>query len=66
MHHKSLRDLCVNEKSYNEIFPMVSVNAYYRAEKRGFEPNHELDDWFKAESEIIDTYRYWFKPEFDQ
>ncbi|MEI6545324.1 MAG: DUF2934 domain-containing protein [Methylococcales bacterium] len=66
MHHKSLLDLCVDEKSYHEFFPMVSVNAYYRAEKRGFEPGHELDDWCKAESEIIDIHRYWFKPEFDQ
>jgi hypothetical protein len=44
---------------------MVSINAYYRAEKRGFEADHELDDWYEAESEIIDTYRYWFKPEVD-
>ena len=35
-----------------EYHHMVSVNAYYRAEKRNFEPSHELDDWYKAEREI--------------
>jgi len=39
---------------------MISVNAYYRAEKRGFEPGHEEEDWYQAESEIISIYRYWF------
>ena len=45
----------------NEFYKMVSVNAYYRAEKRGFERGHELDDWYKAELEITNIYRYWFK-----
>ena len=31
---------------------MVAEAAYYRAEKRGFEPGHELEDWLAAESEI--------------
>ncbi len=44
-----------------EYHHMVSVNAYYRAEKRNFEPGHELDDWYKAEQEITNIYRYWFK-----
>jgi hypothetical protein len=26
--------------------------AYYKAESRGFEPSHELEDWFEAEREI--------------
>lgn len=30
----------------------VSVAAYFRAEKRGFSPGGELDDWFSAETEI--------------
>lgn len=30
----------------------VSVAAYFRAEKRGFAPGGELDDWFSAETEI--------------
>jgi hypothetical protein len=42
----------------DEFREMVSVNAYYRAEKRGFEPGHEMDDWHEAELEIISQYRY--------
>jgi len=34
---------------YQEI---VSVNAYFKAEKRGFEPGHDIKDWLEAESEI--------------
>lgn len=31
---------------------MTAEAAYYRAERRGFEPGHELDDWIAAEGEI--------------
>ena len=31
---------------------MIAVAAYYRAERRGFAPGHELEDWFAAEAEI--------------
>ena len=31
---------------------IVAVAAYYRAEKRGFKPGAELDDWLAAEQEI--------------
>jgi hypothetical protein len=30
----------------------IARAAYYRAEHRGFEPGHELDDWLAAEAEI--------------
>ena len=30
----------------------VSEAAYYKAEKRGFEPGYELQDWLAAEQEI--------------
>ena len=42
----------------DEFEEMVAVNAYYRAEKRGFEPGHELEDWHAAELEIANLYRY--------
>jgi hypothetical protein len=29
----------------------IAVAAYFKAEKRGFVPGHELDDWLEAESE---------------
>ena len=31
---------------------MIAEAAYYRAEQRGFEPGHELEDWCAAESDI--------------
>jgi hypothetical protein len=30
----------------------ISEAAYYRAQRRGFVPGGELDDWFEAEREI--------------
>ena len=42
------------EESGNTINPedrdaRIAELAYYKAESRGFEPGHELDDWFEAE-----------------
>jgi hypothetical protein len=31
----------------------IAELAYYKAESRGFEPGHELDDWLEAEREFI-------------
>jgi hypothetical protein len=31
---------------------MIAEAAYYRAERRAFEPGHELEDWCEAEGEI--------------
>lgn len=31
---------------------MIARAAYFRAERRGFAPGHELDDWLGAEAEI--------------
>jgi hypothetical protein len=45
----------------DEFRGMVAVNAYYRAEKRGFEPGHEMDDWLEAEQEIKSLRRYWLR-----
>src|SRR5262249_45407177 len=35
---------------------MIAEAAYYRAERRGFEPGHELEDWIAAEGEIQDLW----------
>ncbi|SET02038.1 Protein of unknown function [Nitrosomonas marina] len=29
----------------------IAVSAYYKAQARGFEPGHELEDWLSAEAE---------------
>lgn len=31
---------------------LIAEAAYFRAEQRGFEPGHELEDWLAAESEV--------------
>ena len=31
---------------------MIAEAAYYRAQRRGFEPGYELDDWYGAERDI--------------
>jgi hypothetical protein len=36
-----------------EFGAMIAERAYYRAEKRGFVPGHELEDWLAAEREIV-------------
>jgi len=31
----------------------IAEAAYFRAQERGFEPGHELEDWVEAESEVM-------------
>ena len=47
---------------------MSKIDKYYHlhsfvgtTEKRDFEPDHEMDDWYEAEREITNIYRYWFQ-----
>jgi hypothetical protein len=35
-----------------ELSNRVAEAAYYKAEARGFEPGHEIDDWLDAEREL--------------
>jgi hypothetical protein len=39
---------------YLERELMIAKEAYLLAEQRGFEPGHELDDWFTAVS-LVDA-----------
>jgi hypothetical protein len=36
---------------------LIAEAAYYRAEKRGFAPGEELEDWLAAEKEIDELTR---------
>ncbi len=38
--------------SDSERREMIAVEAYLRAERRGFEPGHEAEDWAAAEAEV--------------
>jgi hypothetical protein len=31
---------------------MIAKAAYFRAERRNFEPGHEVEDWLAAEAEV--------------
>jgi len=42
------------ELTPDELRQMIATAAYRRAEERGFEPGHELEDWLAAETEIKD------------
>ena len=33
-------------------FAMIAESAYLRAERRGFDPGHETEDWLAAEVEV--------------
>jgi hypothetical protein len=35
---------------------MIREAAYYLAEKRGFAPGQELEDWLKAKAQILKQY----------
>jgi Protein of unknown function (DUF2934) len=35
-----------------DLAQMISEAAYYRAEKRGFSPGYEMEDWIAAEIEL--------------
>ncbi|MCF6251985.1 MAG: DUF2934 domain-containing protein [Methylococcaceae bacterium] len=42
-----------------KVRKMIAECAYYKAEKRGFTPGHELDDWLEAKHEINKQCFYW-------
>ncbi len=45
----------------DEFRKMVTELAYHKAEKRGFIPGHELEDWLAAECEVRNNCFYWFQ-----
>jgi hypothetical protein len=40
-----------------QIWQMIAEAAYYRAEKRGFAPGLETEDWRDAEAEVMQRLR---------
>jgi len=37
-----------------ELERLIAEAAYYRAERRGFAPGQEVDDWLAAEKEVME------------
>jgi hypothetical protein len=42
------------ERSWDDEYRWgwIAENAYYRAQRRGFEPGHEVEDWIAAERDL--------------
>jgi hypothetical protein len=40
-----------------ELYEMIAEAAYYRAQKRGFSPGLEAQDWADAEAEVRERVR---------
>jgi hypothetical protein len=43
--------------SSEERRALIAQAAYFRAERRGFQPGHEAEDWSAAEQEVDRTLR---------
>lgn len=41
------------EPARNDPWQQIALAAYFKAESRGFDPGHELDDWLEAEREVM-------------
>lgn len=41
--------MCLDEDEFSRL---IAESAYYKAEQRGFEPGHEIEDWLEAEAEV--------------
>jgi len=41
-----------NTINFTDHDAKIAELAYYKAESRGFEPGHEIDDWLDAEREF--------------
>jgi hypothetical protein len=39
--------------NHEDFFSRIAIAAYYKAEARGYEPGHEIQDWQEAEAEIL-------------
>lgn len=50
--HESLNDECHAFEMYERRNAKVRETAYFRAQTRGFEPGHELEDWLAAEHDV--------------
>ncbi len=40
-----------------DIEAQIAELAYYKAERRGFAPGHEMEDWLEAERDLADIMR---------
>ena len=48
--------LTVLPANSDEVRQVIAETAYYKAEKRGFEPGYEEQDWIESERDILGRY----------
>lgn len=41
------------DSEFEDVQTRIATLAYYKAEARGYEPGHELQDWLEAEAEVL-------------
>jgi len=41
-----------HERNAEDRLFRIALSAYYKAEARGYEPGHEIQDWLEAEAEM--------------
>ena len=51
------RELNSSETEGEDKLSCIAVAAYYKAEARGYEPGHEMQDWLDAEAEIMEKLK---------
>ena len=49
---------CIAESRAAERRAMIADAAYFRAERRGFVPGHELEDWLAAELDVANMQQH--------
>ena len=54
--YQHLRLITAEQHAYGDLSGIATA-AYYKAERRGFVPGHELDDWLVAEREVRRPFR---------
>lgn len=40
-------------RNAEDLHKLVETAAYYKAQRRGFVPGHEVEDWLDAEAEVL-------------
>ena len=48
-----------NVQSSEELHQTISVVAYQLAERRHFDPVHEMEDWLEAEAQVLAEVEGW-------
>ena len=47
-----------------QLRKIITEHAYFKAEKRGFAPGREMEDWLEAEQEVHKLSFYWTQEEW--